>query len=109
MSHLAGEYPGMERWKRIKVRFAQVKREYGKIAIGTYLVIFFAVLGSFAVAIKMGYAVESASGTSGVLLGAWLATKVTQPIRIAATIGLTPLVARVLRKTPVETPSAEDA
>jgi len=99
----------MERWKRIKVRFAEVKREYGKIAIATYLVIFFTVLGAFAVAIKMGYSVEGASGTSGVLLGAWVATKVTQPIRIAATIGLTPLVARVLRKTPEAKPSAEDA
>ena len=99
----------MEWWKRIKARFVQLKREYGKIAIGTYLVIFFAVLGAFAVAIKLGYTVEGASGTTGVLLGAWVATKVTQPIRIVATIGLTPLVARVLRKTPVATPSAEDA
>jgi hypothetical protein len=99
----------MEWWKRIKARFVQVKREYGRIAIGTYLVIFFAVLGAFAVAIEMGYAVEGASGASGVLLGAWLATKVTQPIRIAATIGLTPIVARLLRKTPEATPSAEDA
>ena len=99
----------MERWKRIKVRFAEVKREYGKIAIATYLVIFFAVLGAFAVAIKMGYSVEGASGTSGVLLGAWVATKVTQPIRIAATIGLTPFVARVLRKTPEVKSSTEEA
>lgn len=98
----------MEWWKRIKERFAQVKRDYGKIAIGTYLVIFVVVLGAFAVAIQMGYAVEGASGTGGVLLGAWLATKVTQPIRIAATIGLTPFVARMLRKTPEVKPSPEE-
>lgn len=98
----------MEWWKRIKERFAQVKREYGRIAVGTYLVIFVVVLGAFAVAIKMGYAVEGTTGTSGVLLGAWLATKVTQPIRIAATIGLTPFVARMLRKTPEVKSSPEE-
>jgi hypothetical protein len=98
----------MESWKRIKARFKQVQKEYGKIAIGTYLVIFVAVLGGFAVAIKMGYAVEGASGTTGVLFGAWLATKLTQPFRVAATIGLTPFVARVLRKTPEVKPSSED-
>jgi hypothetical protein len=98
----------MESWKRIKTRFKQVQQEYGKIAIGTYLVIFVVVLGGFTVAIKMGYAVEGATGTTGVLFGAWLATKLTQPFRIAATIGLTPLVARVLRKAPEVKPLPED-
>ena len=97
----------MERWKRIKARFNKLKKDYGRVAIGTYLGIFVIVLGSFAVAIKMGYAVEGASGTTGVLVGAWLATKVTQPIRIAATIGLTPFVARILKRAPAETPSSE--
>jgi len=99
----------MEWWKRIRARFGQVNREYGSIAIYTYLVIFVVVLGAFAVAIKLGYAVEGASGTTGVLVSAWVATKLTQPIRIAATIGLTPFVARVLRRTPRVKPSAEDA
>jgi len=97
----------MERWKRIKARFKQLKEDYGRVAIGTYLAIFVIVLGSFAAAIKMGYAVDGASGTTGVLVGAWLATKVTQPIRIAATIGLTPFVARILKRSPTETPSTE--
>ena len=73
----------------------QLLAEYGRVAIVVYLVIFVAVLvGSYA-AIRMGWKSESAAGTAGTLGAAYLATKLTQPIRIAATLALTPLVAKI--------------
>ncbi len=72
--------------------------EYGNVAIGTYLVIWLATLAGFAIAISLGVQVESASGGIGLLGASWLATKLTQPFRIAATLAATPLVAAVLRR-----------
>lgn len=72
--------------------------EYGGVALGVYLVLFAAVLAGFAVAISAGVEVESAAGSVGTLAAAWLATKVTQPLRILATLAITPLAARVLRR-----------
>lgn len=72
--------------------------EFGGVAIAIYLVIFVLVLVGFALAIRMGVKVESAAGGAGVLGAAYLATKLAQPLRIAATLALTPLVARVLRR-----------
>lgn len=71
--------------------------EYGRVAIGTYFGIFALVLTAFAVAISVGAKVESAAGGAGVLGAAWLATKATQPLRIGATLALTPIVARLLK------------
>ena len=78
--------------------------EYGRIALGTYFAIFLLVLAGFAVALSQGIELASldlggASG-AGVFAGAYVATKLTQPVRIAATLALTPLVAAVLRRTP---------
>jgi hypothetical protein len=72
--------------------------EYGNVAIYTYLVIWVLTLAGFAVAISLGMQVKGAASGTGVALGAWLATKLTQPLRIAGTLGLTPLVAALLRK-----------
>lgn len=87
--------------------------EYGNIALGTYIVIWLATLAGFAIAISMGVDVESASGGVGLLGASWVATKLTQPFRIAGTLAATPLVAAALRKlrrapqTPPHTPSTE--
>lgn len=72
--------------------------EYGSVALVVYLVLFAAVLAGFAVAISAGVAVESAAGGAGTLAAAWLATKVTQPLRILATLAITPLAARVVHR-----------
>ena len=90
----------MSWFKQTKARWDQVKAEYGKIAIWTYLTLSILVLGGFFLAIKMGIEVGGAGEATSALFGAWLAAKVTQPVRIAATIVLTPMVANVLRKTP---------
>jgi len=90
---------------KIKTTFAKAKEswqklleEYGRIAIVTYFGIFFSVLGGFYVAIRMGFNVESAAGGAGTFGAAYVATKVTQPIRIAVTVLITPFLARLIRR-----------
>ena len=68
--------------------------EYGAVAAVVYFAIFFAVLGGFWLAIRAGWRPESAAGSVGAFTAAYLATKLTQPLRIAATLLLTPLVAK---------------
>lgn len=87
--------------------------EYGNVALITYLVIWVLTLTGFAIAISTGVNVDAVMGsiarffgsswegrTSGAGLAGltWLATKLTQPLRIAATVALTPFVASLLRK-----------
>lgn len=72
-----------------------VLAEYGAIALVVYLAIFVVVLVSFVFAIRLGFRPESTAGGLGTLAAAYIATKVTQPLRIAGALLLTPLVARV--------------
>jgi hypothetical protein len=90
----------------------QLLAEYGTVALVVYLAIFFIVLFGMWTAIGLGWRTDSAGGTVGTLAAAYLATKVTQPLRIAATVALTPLVAaayeRVTGRTlTAKTPPAE--
>lgn len=78
--------------EKLKVLLA----EYGRIAIYTYLVLFVLVLAGFALAFKTGLKVDSSVGQLGLLGAAWVATKVTQPLRIVASVAMTPIVARWL-------------
>jgi len=79
-------------------RLKDLLAEYGRLALYTYLVLFVIVLVGFAGAIHWGVRVESTAGKAGLWGAAWLATKVTQPLRILATVALTPLVAQVLKR-----------
>ena len=72
--------------------------EYGTVAVIVYFTIFFAVLGGFWLAIRFGWRPTSAAGTAGTFAAAYIATKLTQPIRIAATLVLTPLVAKLYER-----------
>ncbi|RYZ09786.1 MAG: hypothetical protein EOO73_02580 [Myxococcales bacterium] len=72
--------------------------EYGRVAIWTYLVIWLTVLAGFAIAISAGMNVSTTTGGAGVLLSAWVATKLTQPLRIAGTLAATPVIASLLKK-----------
>ena len=80
--------------ERVKALFA----EYGRVAMATYFGLFALVFAGFGLAIALGMHVASAAGQAGVLGAAYVATKLTQPLRIAATLALTPLVARVAGK-----------
>lgn len=72
----------------------QIATEYGGVAVAVYLTIFTVVLLGFWAAIHFGWKPQSAGGNVGSFTAAYIATKLTQPLRIAATLALTPLVAK---------------
>lgn len=79
-------------------RLKELLAEYGSIAITIYLVMFALVFGAFLVAIFAGIRSDSAGGIAGTIGAAWVATKITQPFRIAGTLALTPLVAALIAR-----------
>ena len=80
--------------------------EYGTVAVIVYFVIFFAVLGGFWLAIRFGWRPESVAGNAGTLAAAYIATKITQPIRIAATLVVTPIVAKIYERMRGKSPAS---
>jgi hypothetical protein len=97
----------MNWWKELKVKLQDLFEEYGKVAIWTYVVLWASVLIAYAIAIQLGVEIEGAAATGGVLFAAWVAVKVTQPVRIVATLVLTPFLARFINREPTEALSAE--
>jgi hypothetical protein len=82
----------------VQERFKGLVAEYGPLLFVVYFSIFGLVFVGSALAIQMGFEVESAAATAGVWTAAYVFTKVLQPLRIAATVVLTPLVAAGLRR-----------
>ncbi len=100
-----GAYEGCRMKKRLETLFA----EFGAIAITIYFTIFAITLGSFAIALSTGFEVDGVAGNTGTLAAAWVATKLTQPLRIIATILLTPVVAGILHRLRGTKPLAAEA
>lgn len=107
-------------WARAKKSYKDLVARYGRVAVITYFTIFFSVLGAFWIAVQqgvdlaqglqsMGFDTAGASSKSGTFVMAYGFTKLTQPIRIAATVVLTPLIARFTGREPSELPGTEDA
>ena len=86
--------------------FKQIVTEYGTTALVVYLAIFTVVLLAFWLGIRLGWRPESVVGNAGAFTAAYLATKVTQPLRIAATLVLTPIVARIWEQVTGRRPAA---
>ena len=84
--------------RTLKERLSAHMAEYGKIALYTYLVLSLSAIIGFSIAIGAGVEPSSASGVLGVIGAGWVAAKATMPLRILATLGLTPVVAAVVRK-----------
>ncbi|MEZ4238049.1 MAG: hypothetical protein R3F59_18265 [Myxococcota bacterium] len=84
-------------WTRMRERYEALVEEYGWAAIATYAVLFVGTLIGFYAAMRAGYSVEGTAGSAGTIGAAYFATKMTQPLRIAATLGLTPVMVRVIR------------
>lgn len=78
----------------MKKKLEKIFADYGPIALVIWFVIFGLTIVGFAMAIQAGVKVESAAGTAGVWGAAYIATQLTKPIRIFATLGLTALVGR---------------
>lgn len=92
----------------LKQRLADHFAEYGKFAIYTYLALSLLAIAGFSIAIGMGLAPSSASGVIGTIGAGWLAAKATMPLRILATLALTPLVAMLWRKWRPPSSEADD-
>ena len=75
--------------------FKHVLAEYGVIALVLYLAIFGVVLVSVYSALRAGWTPRGFAAETGTWVIAYLVTKATTPFRLAATIALAPLVARV--------------
>ncbi|HEY5957853.1 MAG TPA: hypothetical protein VIV60_14925, partial [Polyangiaceae bacterium] len=74
-----------------------------------YFAMFLLFVAGFALAISLGIKADDSTSKLGVLGAAWVATKLTQPLRIIASMALTPLFARwfkLRKKDPAA--SAED-
>ena len=80
------------------VRFRNLFVEYGVIAIAVHYVIFALVIVAFWAAIRAGWQPTGAAGSVGTWTAAYLATKVTQPLRIVATLAVTPFIAKMYER-----------
>lgn len=79
-------------------KLQQLLAEYGPVAVAIYLTLFFGVLIGIYLAINAGWAPEGVAGNASAWTAAYLATKLTQPLRIAATLVLTPLVGKLWQR-----------
>ena len=79
-------------------RFRELILEYGIIALVVHYIIFAIVIVGFWFAIRAGWQSTSAAGTAGSWGAAYIAAKITQPLRIVATLAITPFVARVYER-----------
>jgi hypothetical protein len=92
----------------LKDRLKALLVEYGTLALWVYFAIFGIVWVGFAIAIMTGAKINGTIGTAGVWGAAYLATKLTQPLRILATLAITPAVGALLHRKNAksnETPS----
>jgi hypothetical protein len=56
------------------------------------------VLGGIWLAIRLGWRPSTAAGSVGTFAAAYILTKITQPIRIVATLALTPIIAKLYER-----------
>ena len=91
----------------LKERLAKQFSEYPKIALITYLCLSLAAIIGFSIAIAVGAEPSSATGTIGVIGAGWLAAKATMPLRILATLVITPLIATLIARLRRRRPAAE--
>jgi hypothetical protein len=79
-------------------RLSALVDKYGPLALVIYFVLFGLVFGGFIIAIKAGVHVHGAASGAGLVGAAYVATKLTQPLRIFVTLALVPLVARLRQR-----------
>jgi len=82
----------------MRATLKEIFSKYGPIAVALYLAIFTFVLGVSYLAISIGWNPQGVAGNAGVFAAAYIVTKITQPVRIAATVLLTPVVGRLWRR-----------
>ena len=95
----------VQRIRQSFARFRDLILEYGVIALIVHYVIFAVVIVGFWFAIRAGWQPTSSAGTAGSWGAAYIAAKITQPLRIIATIAVTPFVARLYERVTGKTRS----
>lgn len=88
----------MSWFSNLKSRYQKLIEDFGTVAIVTYFTIFFGTWFCFYAAIRLGFDVEGAAAGTGKIVSAYVATKLTQPLRIGATLLLTPPIAVAFRR-----------
>jgi hypothetical protein len=81
-------------FRKSLARFRQLIVEYGVIALIVHYVIFAVVITGFWWASRSGWRPTDTTGSVGTWTAAYIAAKITQPLRIVATVAITPLIAR---------------
>jgi hypothetical protein len=82
----------------LKQRLKKLMEQYGKVAFYTYLALSLSAIIGFSIAIGFGMEADSTGGVLGAIGAGWVAAKATMPLRILATLGLTPLIANLLAR-----------
>ena len=82
----------------LKMRLQALFADYGRFALWTFLALSVLAIVGFSIAIGIGVGPSSATGVLGVIGAGWVAAKATLPLRILATLALTPLVAALWRR-----------
>ena len=89
-----------------KERLQRLYREYGPVALGVFIALWVGTLATLYIAVSMGWRPQSAAGQTGTLATAYVIFRLTLPFRIAATLLVTPLAAKVLQKLGLRRPAA---
>jgi hypothetical protein len=84
-----------QRWQALRQRLKDHFAEYGAIALVVWVALFGLTFAGFWIAISSGAQVEGAAGETGSIGAAYVATQLTKPLRILATIAVTPFVAEI--------------
>lgn len=79
-------------------KFRNLLVEYGVTALVVHYVIFVLVIVGFWAAIRMGWQPSSAVGSVGTWTAAYIMTKIVQPLRIIATLAVTPFIAKLYER-----------
>ena len=79
-------------------KFKHLLVEYGVTALVVHYVIFVLVIVGFWAAIRLGWQPTSAAGSVGTWTAAYIMTKIVQPLRIVATLAVTPFIAKLYER-----------
>lgn len=82
----------------VRKNFKSFLVEYGAIGVAVYLTSTVLVYLGFWIALQFGWRPASTAGNVGYWVAAYVAAKATQPFRIAGSIALTPIVARIYER-----------
>jgi hypothetical protein len=82
----------------LKQRLKKLMEQYGKVALYTYLTLSLSAIAGFSIAIGMGMEADTTGGVLGAIGAGWVAAKATMPLRILATLALTPLIANLIAR-----------